>query len=179
MSFLESWFTVRGHDGRYLVSSTGYLQDVWTGGDVHEKNTPNGERWARLRDEEGRHWVKVSRTVFTTINGPIPAGWFVNYRDGNRKNCSISNLYLSESAPGQLLRSGRTECVKFSHPLTSWNTAPDGRCRACKAAHGSTRTPDEEFARLYEKHYGVPYVDDRAEYFDRSGIGVWDIYSGL
>ena len=179
MTFEQSLFRIPGYENRYSITNTGYIVDNWRSADVHEKATPSGDRWALLRTEDGRVWVSVARTVFTTISGPIPAGWFVNYRDGNRKNCSISNLYLSEIAPGQSLRPARTACVKFGHPLTSWNKTANGRCKSCKAAHKSDRTPDEEFARLYEKHYGVPYVDDRAEYFDRSGIGVWDIYSGL
>lgn len=180
----ETWFTYSDFDcdlnGRYSISNTGYVRDDYMHRDAFEKATPAGVRWAQLTDKLGvRHWRRVSSMVFETIYGRMTPGYTIAHGDGNRKNCHIDNLYTVRDANLTVRRPPRVACVKFDHPLTSWNTTPGGRCRACKAAHGSDRTPDEEFARLYEKYYGVPYVDDRAEYFDRSGIGVWDIYSGL
>ena len=180
----ETWFTYSDFDcdfdGRYSISNTGYVRDDYMHRDAFEKATPAGVRWAQLTDKLGvRHWRRVSSMVFETICGRIRPGYVLEYGDENRKNCHIDNLYLSRGNHSPVKLPTRVACVKYGHPLTSWNADAGGRCKACKAAHGSTSTPDEEFARLYEKHYGVPYVDDRAEYFDRSGIGVWDIYSGL
>lgn len=54
-------------------------------------------------DENGYVYIKVSmehkmvlkhRYVWEQANGPIPDGHNIAFRDGNRQNCDLSNLYL-------------------------------------------------------------------------------------
>jgi hypothetical protein len=54
-------------------------------------------------DENGYVYLKVSmehkmvlkhRYVWEQANGPIPDGHNIAFRDGNRQNCDLSNLYL-------------------------------------------------------------------------------------
>lgn len=176
----ESWVPVAGYGARYEVSDTGYIRDRFTGTDAPERTTRSGVRFVRLKHEDqSRAWVPVSRIVYNTFYGDMPRGHYIDFIDGNRANCGKYNLTTSETKLPRAKPAPNVKCRNHRHPLVSWNVTKGNRCRACKSASKSGRTPDEEFARLYEKHYGVPYVDDRAEYFDRSGIGVWDIYSGL
>ena len=54
-------------------------------------------------DENGYVYIKVSmehkmvlkhRYVWEQANGPIPDGYNIAFRDGNRQNCDLSNLFL-------------------------------------------------------------------------------------
>jgi len=40
------------------------------------------------------NWVLFHRWLFEKINGPIPDGYNVQFKDGNSLNCDIENLYL-------------------------------------------------------------------------------------
>lgn len=53
-------------------------------------------------DEDGYHWIKIEnpkkwamkhRLVWEQKNGPIPKGVNIQFLDGNRSNCDISNLH--------------------------------------------------------------------------------------
>lgn len=39
-------------------------------------------------------WELLHRLVWEKHNGPIPKGHNIQFRDGNRKNCTIENLYM-------------------------------------------------------------------------------------
>jgi hypothetical protein len=45
-----------------------------------------------------RGWRAKHRVVWEQHNGPIPAGCNVQFRDGNRRNCVIENLYVISRA---------------------------------------------------------------------------------
>jgi hypothetical protein len=73
-------------------------------GRIPENARPVG--WERV-DKEGYVWVKVAgrrtmtlkhRWVWETQNGKIPEGYGVAFKDGDRTNCDISNLYLLSKA---------------------------------------------------------------------------------
>lgn len=62
--------------------------------------------WERV-DKDGYIWVKVAgrrrmvrkhRWVWETQNGKIPEGYGVAFKDGDRTNCDIGNLYLLSQA---------------------------------------------------------------------------------
>ena len=46
--------------------------------------------------EHGRK--QKHRVVWEQAHGPIPEGYLVKFKDGNRMNCSIDNLYLVSRA---------------------------------------------------------------------------------
>lgn len=43
---------------------------------------------------ENRKWEKVHRYVWEKAMGPIPNGFNIQFKDGNRSNVDISNLYI-------------------------------------------------------------------------------------
>ncbi|MDR1456007.1 MAG: HNH endonuclease [Tannerella sp.] len=45
-----------------------------------------------------RGWRAKHRVMWEQHNGPIPAGYNVQFRDGNRRNCVIENLYVISRA---------------------------------------------------------------------------------
>ena len=52
----------------------------------------HGDGYVYLRIESG--CVLKHRYVWEQANGEVPEGYVVAFRDGNRQNCDISNLYL-------------------------------------------------------------------------------------
>lgn len=59
--------------------------------------------YERIDSKDGYVYIKVSmehkmvlkhRYVWEQANGPIPDGHNIAFRDGNRQNCDLSNLYL-------------------------------------------------------------------------------------
>lgn len=52
----------------------------------------HGDGYVYLRIESG--CVLKHRYVWEQQNGPVPDGYVVAFRDGNRQNCDINNLYL-------------------------------------------------------------------------------------
>ncbi len=54
--------------------------------------------YIEVKVEEGRYgWAQKHRVVWEEANGPIPAGYNVMFRDGNRQNCALDNLYLASN----------------------------------------------------------------------------------
>lgn len=47
------------------------------------------------RNEKGR--VPKHRYVWEDAYGVVPDGYDIGFRDGNRRNCSLDNLYLVDS----------------------------------------------------------------------------------
>lgn len=55
----------------------------------------NVEGYIEIKVAEGMHQFRLKhRVVWEQHHGPIPRGSNVQFRDGNRQNCDISNLYL-------------------------------------------------------------------------------------
>lgn len=50
--------------------------------------------YLKVKIGEPNIWRFKHRLIWEASNGPIPAGHNVQFKDGNRKNCDISNLYL-------------------------------------------------------------------------------------
>lgn len=66
--------------------------------------------------ETGTQWERfefVHRAVWEEHNGPIPAGKMVSFLDGDKDNCSIENLFLTDNEENlELNRSG----LRFKNP---------------------------------------------------------------
>ncbi len=63
--------------------------------------------YERIEKQGGHVYVKVEgkrrmvlkhRYVWEQHNGPVPKGWVVAFKDGNRLNCDIENLYIMSRA---------------------------------------------------------------------------------
>lgn len=59
----------------------------------------NVEGYVEIKVREGLHgWDPKHRVVWAKANGAIPSGYHVRFRDGNKQNCDINNLYLCSKA---------------------------------------------------------------------------------
>lgn len=58
----------------------------------------NVEGYVEVKVSEPNKWRLKHRVVWEQANGPIPPGHNVQFRDGNRRNCGLSNLYLISRA---------------------------------------------------------------------------------
>lgn len=106
-----------GRDGKFVKGQKSWNKGkkgvcyspatVFKKGSVPANRKPLGHE--RI-DKDGFVWIKVARTdkwtgrkttymhkhrhVWEEHNGPVPAGKVVCFRDGNKQNCAIENLYL-------------------------------------------------------------------------------------
>ncbi len=53
-----------------------------------------GDRPYKLVRVRMREWKLLHRHIWEQVNGEIPEGYLVTFRDGNAENCSIDNLQL-------------------------------------------------------------------------------------
>jgi hypothetical protein len=54
--------------------------------------------YIKVKIAEPRTWELKHRLQWEKHNGPIPEGYNVQFRNGNRKDCRIENLYLIDKA---------------------------------------------------------------------------------
>lgn len=54
----------------------------------------------KVQDKGARfeRWRQKHRLVWEKHNGPVPDGFIVQFKDGNRQNCDIDNLYMISRA---------------------------------------------------------------------------------
>jgi hypothetical protein len=55
----------------------------------------NIEGYVEVKIAEPRKWELKHRVVWKQINGEFPEGAIVKFKDGNRQNCDIDNLLLT------------------------------------------------------------------------------------
>lgn len=61
-----------------------------------EYTDPNG--YIKIKIAEPSKWVPKQRYIWEKINGPVPDGYVVAFRDNNNQNMDISNLMLVSKA---------------------------------------------------------------------------------
>lgn len=63
----------------------------------YERITRDGYAEIKVRDadDSAKNFVLKHRLIWEKVNGPVPAGMMVKFKDGNRSNIHIDNLYLS------------------------------------------------------------------------------------
>ncbi|MDR2148815.1 MAG: HNH endonuclease [Tannerella sp.] len=77
------------------VKSTGYRR-----GHVPHNARPAGyerldrEGYVLIKVEGRRRLVSKHRWIWEQHHGIVPKGWNIQFRDGNRQNCDIDNLYV-------------------------------------------------------------------------------------
>lgn len=72
----------------------------------------NGFIYIKISDKKGskhkstyhENWVAKHRYIWEKVNGKIPDGYIICFKDGNRLNCDISNLYLATNSESSILR---------------------------------------------------------------------------
>lgn len=97
----ENWKTIPGLNDKYEVSDLGRVRNKNTGRFLTprykdgcymyrmEKPSPHGRE---------RKVNSAAVLVWTAFVGEIPDGYWVQYRDGNRRNLALTNLYLKSNA---------------------------------------------------------------------------------
>lgn len=58
----------------------------------------NRDGYIEVKVEEPNKWRLKHRIVWEQLNGPIPKGYNVQFRNGNRQDLSIENLYIINRA---------------------------------------------------------------------------------
>ncbi len=59
------------------------------------------------KNRQGR-WKRVHVLVWEAANGPVPEGFFVTFKDGNKRNFDLSNLRLISRAENMTNNSGHS-----------------------------------------------------------------------
>lgn len=109
----------------------------------YERTDKNGYVYVKVEGE--RKMVPKHRHVYEQHFGPIPAGHNVTFRDGNRRNCDISNLELVS----------RAECARRKVQ----SETPEARRRRIGKAQATLRHNDHmDKIRL---HWGLPTKGNR------------------
>ena len=54
----------------------------------------NVDGYVEIKVAEPSKWALKHRVVWEAANGPVPKGFNIQFRDGNRLNVSIGNLYI-------------------------------------------------------------------------------------
>ena len=62
-------------------------------GTIHNRADKTGRLYQYIKIKDS-HWELMHRYVWTQANGEIPAGYVINFIDGNFMNCDLSNLRL-------------------------------------------------------------------------------------
>ncbi len=83
----------------------------------------NVDGYVEVKVTEPRTFKLKQRIVWEEYNGAIPKGYNVQFKDGNRQNCDIENLYIV-SREAQMLRNSGTlnlpDSMVASYIATSW-----------------------------------------------------------
>lgn len=90
-----NWKEIPGFEGRYEVSDTGLVRN-WTTWQVRKTRVANdGALTVSFRTGKQYKSFRLNRLV-ATLFIPNPNGYrYVRYKDGNKENLSIDNLYWS------------------------------------------------------------------------------------
>lgn len=58
----------------------------------------NVEGYIEVKIDDKKRWRHKQRVVWEAANGPVPDGYIVSFKDGNKQNCDLDNLYLITKA---------------------------------------------------------------------------------
>ncbi len=64
---------------------------------ISERRDKSGRIYKYIRIELAK-WIPYHRYIWEQVNGEIPKGYNVQFKDGNSLNCVIDNLYLISQA---------------------------------------------------------------------------------
>lgn len=180
----EQWRPVVGYEGSYEVSNHGRVRSVdrWvTYADGRQRKyrgqmmrpfvSAKGYLRVRLGRTAGHRGVPVHGLVLEAFIGPRPDGMEGCHSNGDKSDCSVSNLRWdtrSANALDKVLHGAHHEANKTTcprrHLLAEPNLVPsakrDGwrRCKACSRAHSNVhkaklRGEPQDFGALADDHY--------------------------
>ena len=95
----ETWKTIPQPFGKYEVSDLGRVRNKRTGHFLTP--TLDKQTWCyRMYPVDGKKQLKRSAgvLVWNAFVGDIPPYHFVQYKDGNRRNLKVKNLYLKSNS---------------------------------------------------------------------------------
>lgn len=69
---------------------------------------PNG--YIKIKIAEPDRWIPKQRYIWEKVNGPIPDGYMVVFRDNNNQNMDINNLMLISRAEGLIMNKFYSKC---------------------------------------------------------------------
>ena len=95
----ETWKTLAYPLNKYEVSDLGRVRNINSG--IFLTPYRDKKTWSyRLYPVKGKKQVKRSaaKLVWCAFMGPVPRGWFVQFKDKNRRNLALKNLYLKSSS---------------------------------------------------------------------------------
>lgn len=58
----------------------------------------NVEGYIEIKMADPNKWRQKQRVVWESANGPVPDGYVVSFKDGNKLNCELNNLVLTTKA---------------------------------------------------------------------------------
>lgn len=180
----ESWFPIKRYHGRYEVSNLGYVRNAKTQSEVSERKDTTGRRLAQVLPRPGAHaWVPVKELVYESVlGGELRDDESLVHINGNPEDCSWRNLSVDDGEGTPLPRELHRPACKRGHDLERWNLTKDGRCLSCKTARQHLRDDpsltEEEYARVYASVRPSP-EPALHPFFDRRGIGVFDVYTSF
>ena len=95
---------------RYAGSEKGWFQN---GHEPHNTDPvgtvckkADGYFWVKLDDKPGakiKNWKQLPIHVWEKVNGPVPEGHFVIFKDGNVENVTLENLMLVSRAENAVM----------------------------------------------------------------------------
>ena len=89
---MEQWRTIKGYDGRYIVSNTGRVKNAITGRELKQETHHCGYLRVHLCGKEKSGMLRVHRLVAESFI-PNPEGKpQVNHIDGDKRNNNVENL---------------------------------------------------------------------------------------
>lgn len=139
----EEWRDVKGYEGLYKISNKGNLMSCRSGKWRVLKNT-NKTGWyftVNLYDFLNRKKTfRIHRLVAETFISPIPRGFHVHHKDGNRQNNDVNNLEILH--PQMHCYETRKDHPNFSKGITHFN-------RYVKPKHISQYTLEGDFIAEY------------------------------
>lgn len=155
----EEWRSVPGFDGRYEVSSTGFVRSLpktfhdslgrprrMPGKVLKATVVPEGYHKVWLFGDGGKSYRYVHRLVLEAFVGPCPEGFFGCHWDDDQDNNHLANLRWASPTENvhDAIRNGmhgmaqRTHCPQ-GHPYSRENTyrykhkTNVRRCKTCAA----------------------------------------------
>ena len=98
----ENWKTIPGLNDKYEVSDLGRVRNKNTGRFLTPRYK-DGCYMYRMEKPSGagkreRKVNSAAVLVWTAFVGEIPEQYWVQYKDGNRRNLALSNLYLKSNS---------------------------------------------------------------------------------
>lgn len=97
----EQWKTIPGLNDKYEVSDLGRVRNKNTGRFLTPRYKDGCYMYRMEKPSAHGRERKVNSAavlVWTAFVGEIPDGYWVQYKDGNRRNLAVSNLYLKSNS---------------------------------------------------------------------------------